>query len=330
MISPIPTNLVLGFLGVGKTTAILDLLKKKPDGEVWAVLVNEFGEVGIDGAILETEGAFVREIPGGCMCCVAGLPMQIGLNQLIHKARPDRLLIEPTGLGHPSQIIESLTGEHYRDVLKLGPVLCLVDPRRLEEARVLENVQFQDQVAAADIVVANKTDLCEPGQVARFDDWVGRLQPAKNAVFHTRQGRMDIAWLDGDAALSEVGSPHAHHHHDPAEPTPVPDIRDEPWQRVSNQGQGHFSLGWRIHPETVFSETALLALSLDGRFARFKAVVNTAEGWRTINMADGALSVSECEPRDLSRIEMISEQALDDAELDASLQESIGQAESSC
>ena len=62
---PIPTNLILGFLGVGKTTAILDLLRQKPEGETWAVLVNEFGEVGIDGAILETEGAVVREVPGG-------------------------------------------------------------------------------------------------------------------------------------------------------------------------------------------------------------------------------------------------------------------------
>ncbi len=99
---PIPTNLILGgFLGVGKTTAILDLLRQKPEGgETWAVLVNEFGEVGIDGAILETEGgAVVREVPGGCMCCVAGgLPMQIGLNQLIARAKPDRLLIEPRAL----------------------------------------------------------------------------------------------------------------------------------------------------------------------------------------------------------------------------------------
>lgn len=330
MASPIPTNLVLGFLGVGKTTAILDLLKKKPDGEVWAVLVNEFGEVGIDGAVLETEGAFVREVPGGCMCCVAGLPMQIGLNQLIHKAKPDRLLIEPTGLGHPSQIIETLTGEHYQDVLKLGPVICLVDPRRLEEPKVLENVQFQDQVAAADIVVANKIDLCSPEQVARFDHWVGELQPAKTAVFHTRQGRLDAAWLDGETALSEVNTPHAHHHHDSAEPAPVPDIRDEPWQRFSNQGQGHFSLGWRVHPDTIFSETALLALSLDGRFVRFKAVVRTSEGWRTINMADGALSVSECEPRALSRIEVISEQSLDADELDAGLRQSIEYTEPSC
>lgn len=330
MTSPIPTNLVFGFLGVGKTTAILDLLRRKPDGEVWAVLVNEFGEVGIDGAMLETEGAFVREVPGGCMCCVAGLPMQIGLNQLIHKARPDRLLIEPTGLGHPSQIIETLTGEHYQDVLKLGPVICLVDPRRLEEPRVLENVQFRDQVAAADIVVANKTDLSTPEQVVRFDHWVGQLQPAKTAVFHTRQGRLNIAWLDGETALSEVTTPHAHHHHDATEPVAVPDIREQPWQQVSNQGQGHFSLGWRIHPDTVFSETGLLVLAMDSRFVRFKAVVHTSEGWRTINMADGALSVSECEPRDLSRIELISEQSLDAEALNASLRKSIGQPESSC
>lgn len=127
-VRPVPTNLILGFLGVGKTTAILDLLRQKPEGEVWAVLVNEFGEVGIDGAILETEGAVVREIPGGCMCCVAGLPMQIGLNQLIARAKPDRLLIEPTGLGHPSQILDTLTGEYYQDVLKLGPVITLLTP----------------------------------------------------------------------------------------------------------------------------------------------------------------------------------------------------------
>lgn len=144
------------------------------------------------------------------MCCVAGLPMQIGLNQLIHKARPDRLLIEPTGLGHPSQIIETLTGEHYQDVLQLGPVLCLVDPRRLEEQKVLENVQFQDQVAAADIVIANKTDLCTPEQVARFDHWVAEQQPGKTAVFHTRQGRLESAWLDrGDRALRGQYAPRA-------------------------------------------------------------------------------------------------------------------------
>ncbi len=179
-------------------------------------------------------------------------------------------------------------------------------------------------------MIANKTDLCTPEQVDRFDHWVAELQPEKTAVFHTRKGRLESAWLDGETALSEVSTPHAHHHHASSEASPVPDIQDEPWQRVSNCGQGHFSVGWRVHPDTVFSETALLALSLDSRFVRFKAVAQTSDGWRTINMADGALSVSECEPRELSRLEVISEQSLDVDELDASLRESIEKTGLSC
>ena len=108
-ISAIPTTLITGFLGVGKTTAILQLLANKPNNENWAVLVNEFGEIGIDSALLagnsNEQGVFIREVPGGCMCCASGVPMQVALNQLITKAKPDRLLIEPTGLGHPKEVV---------------------------------------------------------------------------------------------------------------------------------------------------------------------------------------------------------------------------------
>ncbi len=101
--SQIPVNIITGFLGVGKTTAIQYLLQNKPDTERWAVLVNEFGEIGIDAGLMSNEeksgGVFMKEVPGGCMCCTAGLPMQIALNQLIRQAKPDRLIIEPTGLG---------------------------------------------------------------------------------------------------------------------------------------------------------------------------------------------------------------------------------------
>lgn len=107
------TNLITGFLGSGKTTSILHLLAHKPADEKWAVLVNEFGEVGIDGALLAESGALLKEIPGGCMCCVNGLPMQVGLNALLRQGKPDRLLIEPTGLGHPKQILDMLTAAIY-------------------------------------------------------------------------------------------------------------------------------------------------------------------------------------------------------------------------
>ncbi len=77
-----PTNLVMGFLGVGKTTAILDLIKQKPKHENWAVLVNEFGKIGIDGAIYVNAGVTVKEIAGGCLCCAVGVPFQISLNRI--------------------------------------------------------------------------------------------------------------------------------------------------------------------------------------------------------------------------------------------------------
>src|ERR1700761_164144 len=98
----IPTNLITGFLGVGKTTAIRHLIDQKPVGERWAVLVNEFGEVGIDGAIIESAGGTdvaVSEIAGGCFCCSSEAPIEFSLMELIRQTSPNRVLIEPTGLG---------------------------------------------------------------------------------------------------------------------------------------------------------------------------------------------------------------------------------------
>ncbi|MDU1108184.1 MAG: GTP-binding protein, partial [Enterobacter sp.] len=140
------TNLITGFLGSGKTTSILHLLANKDPAEKWAVLVNEFGEVGIDGALLSSSGAMIKEIPGGCMCCVNGLPMQVGLNTLLRQGKPDRLLIEPTGLGHPKQILDLLTAPVYEPWIDLRATLCLLDPRQLLDDKAVANENFRDQL----------------------------------------------------------------------------------------------------------------------------------------------------------------------------------------
>lgn len=147
-------NLLTGFLGSGKTTTLLHLLAHKPQNENWAVLVNEFGEIGIDGALLANRGATLKEIPGGCMCCVNGLPMQVGLNRLLQQNKPDRLLIEPTGLGHPRQLLQMLTSSVYQPWIELQATLTLLDARQLADVRVTENENFRDQLAAADIIAA--------------------------------------------------------------------------------------------------------------------------------------------------------------------------------
>lgn len=316
MMTPIPTHLILGFLGVGKSTAILDLLGRKPSDEHWAVLVNEFGEVGVDGAIMEAEGVAVKEVPGGCMCCVAGLPMQVALNWLIRREKPDRLLIEPTGLGHPSQVIETLTGESYQGVLSLASSLCLVDPRRLSEEKVVNNVHFRDQAAVADVLVANKCDLCEEDDLVRFRGWAGAFDPPKARIEETRHGRLELEWLTAPHSARPATAPGAHHHHhDVAVPEPV-SLEDEPWQRFMNTGDDHHSCGWRITPETRFAYDALVDFCHGGHWLRIKGVVHTDQGWMALNLAGDSLSATPVEPNTENRLEIISYDPLDGEALD--------------
>lgn len=319
MTAPIPTHLILGFLGVGKSTAILDLLRRKPEDEHWAVLVNEFGEVGVDGAIMEAEGIAVKEVPGGCMCCVAGLPMQVALNWLIRREKPDRLLIEPTGLGHPSQVIGTLTGESYQGVLSMASSLCLVDPRRLSEEKVINNVHFRDQAAVADVLVANKCDLCSYADLERFRDWAGDFDPPKSRIEETRHGRLELEWLTAPHTERLATDPGAHrHHHDESPPERIP-LEDEPWQRFMNTGDDHYSCGWRITPETRFGYDALVAFSHGGHWLRIKGVVHTDQGWKALNLAGDSLSTTPVESNTENRLEIISHEPLDGEALDRQL-----------
>lgn len=321
MPAAIPTHLIMGFLGAGKTTAIRHLLAQRPAGERWAVLVNEFGEVGIDGALLEQDGVLVREVPGGCMCCVNGVPMQIGLNLLIGRERPDRLLIEPTGLGHPARILALLEGEFYRDVLALGPSICMVDPRKLQDPRVRAHANFIDQVAAADILVANKLDLCDAATLAAYRQWAEALEPRKLQLAEVSQGQICVDLLDTAAAPTPrpLAHPDAHAHRDAgpldetAQTEPV-----EPWHLASNRGDGHFSVGWRLAPSYRFSTEALLAFC-HGNWLRCKGVMRTPTGWLALNVADGMCQSWSLPQAPDSRLEIIAAEPLDAEALDEAL-----------
>ena len=116
-------NLVTGSLGVGKTTTIAHLLASRPAHERWAVLVNEFGRVGIDGERLadaagDGPGVAIREVAGGCMCCAVGVPTRVAVTEILRRVRPDRLLIEPSGLGHPAGLFDLLQGPQLRAHLR--------------------------------------------------------------------------------------------------------------------------------------------------------------------------------------------------------------------
>ena len=196
----IPTNVISGFLGTGKTTAILSLLKQKPASERWAILVNEFGEVGIDGAIFEgihsqEQGVFIKEVPGGCMCCTAGLSMQIALNQLLTSAKPDRLLIEPTGLGHPNEVLQVLTAGFYKTVVDLQKTITLVDARKLSDSRYTQHPIFNQQIEVADIVLGSKSDLYDSLDTENLNRYLAPFNVSEVQLIE--HGQADLNWLTG-------------------------------------------------------------------------------------------------------------------------------------
>lgn len=204
--APIPVNIITGFLGAGKTTAIQHLLRHKPAGEHWAVLVNEFGEVGIDGSLLgglfgADDGYSVREVSGGCMCCTSALGMHVALNRLLVEERPDRLLIEPTGLGHPHEIAALLAGDFYRDWLTPGATLTLVDARTVVDPRYYEHPLYVAQLLQADRVIASKADLYGPADESRLRRFMA-LHPdlADKPLQVVSAGAVELAWLAPAAA----------------------------------------------------------------------------------------------------------------------------------
>ena len=320
----IPTNIITGFLGVGKTSAILNLIKNKPENERWAVLVNEFGEIGVDGSLVqsqhgEAQQVFIREVPGGCMCCAAGLPMQVALNQLLKKAKPDRLLIEPTGLGHPKEVLQVLSTDHYRDVLLLQNNITLVDARNVSDTRYTEHTTFNQQIAIAHTVVGNKQDLYQANDAEKLKAYVLKVASPETNVIFSEYGIIPLTALDNSTDFKQVipdhHDHHDHHHHTHMKPL-VSDmaIPDNGVLKAVNAGEGFCSVGWRFSASKIFQRDKLLSLFSELKIERMKAVLITEKGAFAYNLtADGLTETAlfECVE---SRIEVIAEEIDDSIE----------------
>ncbi len=313
-VSKVPTNIITGFLGVGKTSAILHLLKNKPSDERWAVLVNEFGEIGVDGSFLqgqstEESGVFVREVPGGCMCCAAGVPMRVALTQLLVKAKPDRLLIEPTGLGHPKEVLHVLSDRNFQDVLSIQNTIVLVDARQLADARYTDNDVFNQQIEIADVVVGNKRDLYQQADYAALEKYVQQKGLAQVSILTTQQGVIDVAYLDGAAQSIGIDADvhdhhHSHSHHDASlDEMPIPDVG---YVQAINHGEGFESVGWRFAEDKVFNRAQLIDVLAALHVERVKGVFITDEGPWACNIAADTMSAFALDECRESRIEIIA------------------------
>ncbi len=160
----------MGFLGAGKTTVLNGLLAQKPAHETWAVLMNEAGKIevneGCTASVKQSENTKVgkiaiKQVIGGCMCCTSYLPMQIGLSRLLSHARPNRLFIEVTGTGHPTQLIQQLSSAYWSEALSLQAVLTVINPHLLHDQRLLNHAIFQAQISNADLLIVSHADAMQ-------------------------------------------------------------------------------------------------------------------------------------------------------------------------
>ena len=205
-------NMIFGFLGSGKTTLVRHLLGARARERKLAVIVNEFGPVGIDGAILEGEAVDMIQLTSGCLCCTLKGPLLSAIEELRDKAGIEHVVIEASGVADPEEMIESFSAPEFRASVAVGPFVTVVDAAKFAVMREMLGEFYGSQVAHADIVMLNKTDLASPEQLEAVRAEVAELNPGARIVT-TEHCDVDAGLvLDALSGWEPGPGEHGHHH----------------------------------------------------------------------------------------------------------------------
>jgi G3E family GTPase len=259
------TTIICGMLGAGKTSYIQDQLTRR-DGRT-VVLVNDFGQTGIDGEILSAGGMEVMELPSGCVCCTLKFDLITTIQKIRREWNPPHLMIEPSGIASPSGILEALDSLHLQPVTVVG----IIDVTEFLEAFASEmyGTFFLDQVTTSDLLLVNKTDLADEERIAETREKLRHLNPRALILLTTRGVLKD--------------------------PFPVP-VRE----KTLPEHRGHSfpceTLSLQISPGFSYSLMETLFADLKrGRYGtvfRAKALVETDRGTFRIDLSSHGIDVS--------------------------------------
>ncbi len=242
MAAKIPATVITGFLGVGKTTLVQHLLANA-NGKRLALIINEFGDLGVDGDIVKgcgIEGCDeddVLELSNGCICCTVAEDFIPAMQKLINRAEPpDHIVIETSGLALPQPLVRAFNWPEIRNRVTVDGVITVVDSAAVQAGRFAHNEAaidaqrqgddmldhetplselFDDQLACADMIILNKTDLLSADEATALEAKLKGEARAGVQFVKAEMGAVSPATLLGlgVGAESDMAKRHAHHHH---------------------------------------------------------------------------------------------------------------------
>ena len=220
-------DIISGFLGAGKTTLIKKLLKEGFQNEQVVLIENEFGEIGIDGGFLKEAGIEIREMNSGCICCSLVGDFGASLKEVVEKYNPDRIVIEPSGVGKLSDVIKAVQGVQEEVDIVLNSYTTVVDAKKCRMYMRNFGEFFNNQVEYAGAIIMSRTDIVDEKKAQEAMELLRSINK-KAAIITTPieklSGEKLVEVMENPVSLEEemmeeevcpeCGHVHEHHHHD--------------------------------------------------------------------------------------------------------------------
>ena len=178
----IKVDIISGFLGAGKTTLIKKLLEEKLHSEKLVIIENEFGEIGIDGSLLKNTGIEIKEINSGCICCTLVGDFGNAIEEVITKYKPDRIIIEPSGVGKLSDVIKACDIPKLKDLLRINMLVTVVDVLKYQIYISNFGEFFENQIKHAKTVILSRTQKADAKKLESIVTSIRKLNSKANIV----------------------------------------------------------------------------------------------------------------------------------------------------